>query len=130
MKCRKLLFYMVPCRQAEHSGDRREQNLVLSWSPDHERHLTFRSQKKLIIQLSQSFMKAWKPGDLRSNSLAGPYRRLGTEDTSENDMARYPTGRLCNLGSCREQALLCFHIGCMRFVKLIMQVLNLRFNGI
>ena len=25
--------------------DRREQNLVLSWSPDHERHLTFRSQK-------------------------------------------------------------------------------------
>ena len=75
-------------------------------------------------------MKAWKQGDLQSNSLAGPYRRLGTEDTSETDMARYLIGRLCNSGSCREQALLYFHIGCMRFVKLIMQALNLRFNGI
>jgi hypothetical protein len=30
------------------------------------------------------FVNAWKEGDLRSNPLAGPYRRLSTEDTSEN----------------------------------------------
>ena len=54
----KTSSFVVPYGQASHSGDRREQTIsVLSWSPDHERHLTFRSQKiddPIIIVVDKS----------------------------------------------------------------------------
>ena len=39
-----------------------------------------------MIRLSPSFIKAEKSGDLRSKPLTGPFRRLRTEDTSENNI--------------------------------------------
>ena len=43
----KIIFFMVPYGQAMQLRklQRTSAALVLSWSPDHERHLTFRSQK-------------------------------------------------------------------------------------
>ena len=54
---------------------------VLAWSPDHAKLVTFRSQ---VSSTFSRLMRREISGDLRSSSLAGPYRRLRTEDTSEN----------------------------------------------
>ena len=62
---------MVPYGQAAHSGDRREQIYqreqslpVLSWSPDHERHVTFRSQRScnpIYYELKLKMLGMWRP---------------------------------------------------------------------
>jgi len=56
-----------------------------SHSPDLARNTTFRSQKTDNPIITIVF-KAGKPGDLWSKPLAGPYRRLCTEDTGENEI--------------------------------------------
>ena len=72
----------MPYGQIAHSetGENKETS-VISWSPDHDRWLTFRSQVSLWFWRTA---KLEKDRDLRSKPLAGPFRRLRTENTSEN----------------------------------------------
>jgi len=60
---------LVPCGQAAHSPDP-----VLSWSPDHERQLTFRSQKTddlIIIIVDQRQQNQETYGQNPSQVLTG-----------------------------------------------------------